>query len=87
MDIDTADLSQKIVDAIDYIYEELMVRHPGVNFTIKKKMYNSNAITFTVHDENVFFDQKFQEWAFSELPKTYLYPKKILNVFFTFKKQ
>jgi len=50
-------------------------------------MYNSNAITFTVHDENVFFDQKFQEWAFSELPKTYLYPKKILNVFFTFKKQ
>ncbi len=86
MELDTSDLSQSIIDALDYIYEELMNRYPNVNFTIRKKVFNSNAIAFVIHDENVFFDNAFQNWVFKELQEEYLQPKHIMNIVFTYQK-
>jgi hypothetical protein len=83
-DFDTRDLPKKVIDALDYIYDHLMKTYPNINFSIKKRMYNSNAVVIFIHDSEVFFTPQFQQWAFVDLQKEYLFPKNILNIILTF---
>ena len=83
-DFDTKDLPKKVIDALDYIYDYLMKNYPNINFSIKKRMYNCNAVVIFVHDKDVFFTPQFQQWAFVDLQKEYLFPKNILNIILTF---
>ena len=86
MAFDSSDLTKLEIVAVDYIYNYLMDNY-NCNFTIKKRMYNSNTILFVIHDESVFFNDTFQNWAYKELFEVHLPKFKIKNVAFTFEKQ
>jgi len=86
MDNFEAYLSKVVTEARDYVAEQLMEKYPSINFTIKYNLFNSNTLAFVVHDSDVFFNNTFQQWAFIELPRDYLFPKKILNIIFMYEK-
>ncbi len=85
--IDYSTMSKQIIESLDYIYDTLMQDYPNANFTIKKNYFNSNALAIVVHDSDIFYNPKFQNWAFLQLPQEYLYPKRIFNIVFIYEKQ
>jgi hypothetical protein len=81
--IDTEGLSSNVIDIIDFICNDMMEKFPNIDFSIKKWVYNSDAILFEIHDD-VFFSFEFQDYM-ENLYKNVIFPKKVLNIIFDYK--
>ena len=73
-----------VVDAVDYLSEQLFDKYSGLNFTIKYREVTGKAVWFLIHDKEVFLSQDFQNFIYLEINRNYLWPKKIYNIIFVY---
>lgn len=84
LSFDSSYLKKEVLEAIEYISEQLFEKYSGLDFTIVRKTEGGNAIWFVIHDRNIFQTNEFQEFFIFDILRDYLWPKKIYNIVFIF---
>lgn len=81
LSFDKTYVKKNILEAIDFITNDLMEKYEGLDFTIERRTENGNAFFFIVHDRQVFLQADFLQYMMDTM-RHYLWPKGILNIAF-----